>query len=149
MTRVPTEQLLEGVGILDPLLTGCGFVFRLDRAGRGSGGTFAAGRYERGDRFMELHYRWGLGLVVYHVAGATRDHNTYMKLLGVFRDSAYAAVALDGTSDGFHRLLADLERFGQDFLSGDGQQFQKLARQFAADPRMFSGFRAMDSFADT
>jgi hypothetical protein len=41
--------------------------------------------------------------------------------------SSFASSVLDGGLNGFDRLLEDLERFGGDFLFGDGLQFRTLA----------------------
>jgi len=92
---------------------------------------------------LELHYRWGLGIVLYRIGDTELAHNTYMKLLGVSGQSEFMRSALDKTLNGFTRLKADLERFAGDFLSGDGAQFIELARRFKDDPGMFSGFKAI------
>ena len=64
----PIARLREGTTILDPLLNEHGFNFVMTSAGKGSGGHFAVGEYRRGERRLELHYRWGLGIVCYRVA---------------------------------------------------------------------------------
>lgn len=65
----PREVLERGVAILDSVLAPAGFRFVLREEGRGSGGDFAWGEYVRGERRLELHYRYSLGNVVYHAAG--------------------------------------------------------------------------------
>ncbi len=143
MTFDPAKQLVDGAKILDPVLSPHGFVFTLGATGKGSGGHFASGSYRRDDRVLELHYRWGLGVVLYRIGDAELHHNIYMKLLGVAAQSEFMRSALDKTLDGFTRLKADLERFAGDFLSGDGTQFLELARRFKDHPGMFSGFKAI------
>lgn len=139
----PTKQLVAGSKILDPVMNAFGFVFCLNEAGEGSGGHFARGCYRKGNRVLDLHYRWGLGIVTYRIGDEELDHNTYMKLLGVAALSEFMQSKLDRTLDGFHKLVADLERFGADFLNGDGSQFRSLAEQFRKKPDMFSGFKGL------
>ncbi len=141
----PGKQLEAGVAILDPLMTDNGFTFAYEGAGAASGGRSASGSYSRDDRRLDLHYRWGLGVVRYHIGQHALDHADYMKLLGTYPDSQWVRVAMDKTLDGFHRLLHDLQRFCQDFVSGDGTEFVRLAEKSAEDPKMFSGFRALGS----
>ncbi|MDD4892152.1 MAG: hypothetical protein PHU85_19690 [Phycisphaerae bacterium] len=140
----PREQLLAGAVILEPAMGPAGFKFQLDATGRGSGGDFATGSFVRGDRRLELHYRWGLGIVVYHVGEWTLDHRSYMKLLDVDLESEFRSSSLDKTLDGFERLKKDLQRFGADFLNGDASQFRKLAEQLKDNPQIFSGFGALN-----
>lgn len=143
MTFDPSNRLAEGAKLLAPVLCPHGFVFSPVMHGKGSGGYCAIGTYCRQNRSLELHYRWGLGIVLYRIDDAELDHNTYMKLLNVADQSEFMRSALDKTLDGFNRLKLDIERFGHDFLSGDGIQFKALARRFKADPGMFSGFKAV------
>ena len=59
-----TQQVLTaGVQLLDSLMQSYGFVYTATTVGVGSGGAFAAGEFRRGDRSLELHYRYSLGLV--------------------------------------------------------------------------------------
>ena len=69
MTSTPKQTLLAGVGILDSVLSPYGFVFEFRDEGIGAMGPFAWGEFVRGDRRLELHYRYGLGLVTYHADG--------------------------------------------------------------------------------
>jgi hypothetical protein len=124
----PREKLLEGSKILDPMLEKHGFHFGVTTTGKGSGGNFATGVYVSGERRLELHYRYGLGIVRYHIGELELDHLQYMKLLGVYMDCRFASTQLDGGLDGFERLRDDLELYCGDFLYGDGRQFCSLAR---------------------
>lgn len=82
--------------------------------GRGSGGEFAYGEYARGDRRLELHFRYSLGLVTYHTGSNTLSHEAYMKALGAGSTEAQYPRYSDDLLDGFRHLAA-----GDDFLSGD------------------------------
>lgn len=143
MTFDPKTQLVEGAKILNPRMLASGFTFAPKEAGAASGGPFARGSYTKGDRRLELHYRWGLGIVRYHIGEHALDHDVYMRLLGVYPQSQWVRVKMDKTLDGFHRLLFDLEHFCHDFLQGSGEGFVALAEKFAEDPGMFSGFDAL------
>ena len=76
---------------------------------------------------LELHYRFSLGLVTYHKAGQKVSHQAYMKALGIAAACAYPGFA-DDPLDGFRHLLSDLERFGDDFLAGDGRVLRPAAK---------------------
>ena len=139
----PRRQLEAGIAILDPRMTEKGFSFALEGEGAASGGHFACGSYTKGNRRLELHYRWGLGIVRYHIGEHTLEHADYMRLRGTYAQSQWVRVVMDKTLDGFHRLLYDLQNFCRDFLSGSGEKFVALAEKFAQDPAMFSGFKAL------
>ena len=76
-------MLLAGVELLDELLAPHGFRFEFRGADRGSGGEFAWGEYVRGERRLELHFRYSLGLVAYRVGGLWIAHEPYLRALGV------------------------------------------------------------------
>ena len=68
----------EGLQILDPVLKQHGFTFEEGTSGHGSGGDFVSGMYVRGNRKLELHLRYSLGLVTYHFGSAAVSHQDYM-----------------------------------------------------------------------
>jgi len=72
------EILVDGRTILDPVLEPHGFVFEAEREGASSGGAFGSASYRRGDRRLELHYRFSLGLVRYHVGSEFLPHEDLM-----------------------------------------------------------------------
>jgi hypothetical protein len=133
----PEETLRAGAAILDPVLKPSGFNFVLQWAGKGSGGQFAFGKYVRGDRFIELHYRHSLGLVTYHLGPDSLDHETYMRSLGIVGQNAYPDFP-ETPLDSFRSLAKDLERYCGDFLSGDGRQFREFAAMLRENPKRFS-----------
>ncbi len=137
----PVEQLNEGANILRPLLEPAGFKFALTNTGKGSGGQFAVGEFTRGDRRLELHYRYGLGIANYHVGGPPLSHNEFMRAQGAEKTAAFPTV-LDKSLRGFHALLADLESHGSAFLDADPAPFLELAKWCAANPRK-TGFKAL------
>src|SRR5215470_18759503 len=122
----PKSQLVAGCEFLDPILVPRGFTFKIERAGLGSGGAFASGSYSRADRRLELHFRYSLGLVTYHIGDASLDHESYMRFLGV-RDKCSYPDFPKSPLDSFRSLAIDLERFCFDFLVGDGQEFRRMS----------------------
>ena len=129
----PAEDLREGMEVLQPLMQGHGFEYRAGSEGKGSGGPFASGSFVRGDRRLELHVRYSLGLVSYHVGFASLDHESYMRLLGVYGSNRYPG--FDGSNrEVFERLRDDLREFGGDFLSGSGSALSTLPTNFSVIP---------------
>jgi hypothetical protein len=134
----PKDQLLAGVEILRPLFELHGFSFALETVGKGSGGPFASGILRKDDRRVELRFRYYLGLVRYHIKQETLDHETYMRLLGVYGRNQYPDFPQEPV-DSFRHLAVDLNSYCADFIFGDGQQFHSLAAAFQQDPLMFKG----------
>ena len=101
-----------------------GFVSAPATVGSGSGGSFASAEFRRGDRSLELHYRYSLGLVTYHVGHLTLSHEDYMlSVLGRRWGSEYPGFSEDPL-DGFRRLLSDLKHHCIDFLAGSDAGFE-------------------------
>jgi hypothetical protein len=115
----PRDMLTKGALLLERALKPHRYSFLFREDGQGSGGHFATGDFIRGDRRLELHFRQSLGLVAYHVGDACVSHAGYMEELGVRERSAYPGFS-DEPLDGFRHLADDIERFGEDFLMGDG-----------------------------
>jgi|SRR5215831_13078417 len=134
----PREQLLAGVEILAPTLRTHGFVFELEAEGTGSGGPFARGTFKKDNRFLDLHFRYSLGLVRYHINQESLDHETYMHLLGVHGRSRYPGFPKEPL-DSFRDLASDIAMYCSDFTIGDGQQFLVLASRSKQNPMMFRG----------
>jgi hypothetical protein len=134
----PKSQLLAGVEILDPVLEPHGFLFNLENHAKGSGGWFAAGSYTKENRRLELHFRYSLGLVTYHIGQDSLDHEAYMRLLGVYGLNQYPDFP-GKPLESFHHLAADIEKYCGDFTSGDGGQFRSFAAIFRRGPTMFKG----------
>ena len=121
----PQQVLTAGAQLLDSLMQSYGFVYMATTVGVGSGGAFAAGEFRRGDRSMELHYRYSLGLVTYHVGHLVLSHEDYMlSVVGRRWGSEYPGFSKEPL-DGFRHLLLDLARHCIDFLAGSDADFQK------------------------
>ena len=121
------ETLKAGVLILRELMTSHRFSDQLTAAGQGSGGRFASADFLRGNRRLELHFRYSLGLVQYHVGNVSLSHEDYMwSVLGKRWASHYPGFSEDPL-DGFRDLRRDLEEHGAAFLSGTDADFLKCA----------------------
>lgn len=79
MKNHATEILLAGRKFVDPIMTANGFAWETLWAGQSSGGLSDSGRYVKGDRNLELHFRGSLGLVTYHIGTASLSHEQYMR----------------------------------------------------------------------
>jgi hypothetical protein len=119
----PRETLKAGAEISDDLMRSHGFVFSSTPDGSSSGGAFAAGEFRRGNRSLELHCRYSLGLVTYHVGHLTLSHEDYMwSVLGRRWASRYPGFSKEPL-DGFRHLLADLKQYCTEFLTGSDASF--------------------------
>lgn len=121
----PSEALREGAAILDEVLVPLGFHFVFGGDGNGSGGKYAWGNFVCGDRRLELHFRFGLGLVRYHIGQVNASHDSYMAELGVREKCKYPGYS-DNFRDAFCDLAHDLA-FAEDFLSGAGSALSRAA----------------------
>jgi hypothetical protein len=138
----PSEILERGREILEPTVQPYGFAFVAPSQGKGSGGEFASGEFVRGDRRLELHFRYSLGLVTYHVGATSVAHELLMRvLLGSAGGNAYPGYSTDPL-DGFRHLQHDLLRYGAAFLNGTDAEFTELAHR-AASLAKLKGFRAL------
>ncbi len=125
------ETLKAGVLILKELMTEHRFSSWLTAGGKSSGGMFASAEFLRGNRRLELHLRYTLGLVTCHVGNVSLSHEDYMwSVLGKRWASHYPGFSQDPL-DGFRDLRRDLEEYGAAFLSGTDSDFLKCAENAA------------------
>ena len=137
------EMLQRGVDILAPVLVPHGFQFRIVSSGCGSGGAFAHGEFVRGDRRLELHFRYSLGLVTYHIAGLSLAHDDYLRaLLGRSSAGHYPSTS-DEPLAAFELLRQDLVEHCSDFVSGSGEQFHQCVERHRQYERL-SPFQKME-----
>jgi hypothetical protein len=123
----PKELLIAGASVLHPVLGPAGFVFEFREESDGSGGEFARGEYVRENRRLELHFRWSLGLVTYHVSDESASHEAYMRGLGVWENCRYPGYSTQPL-DAFSDLAADLGH-ADDFLYADALVLSRVAAQ--------------------
>jgi hypothetical protein len=138
LDEAPKIKLLAGAELLSTVLQPHGFVFRLEAHDKGSGGFFASGAFSKDNRRLELHFRHSLGMVSYHIGEDSLDHETYMRLLGVYGRNQYPDFPKEPL-DSFRHLCADIQEYCEDFISGDGKQFRSLALTLQRNPTMFKG----------
>jgi hypothetical protein len=125
MGSEPQRALKVGVEVLDDLLRSQGFVYTPTTVGVGSGGSFAAGEFRRGNRTLELHYRYSLGLVAYHVGDLVLSHEDYMwSVVGRRWATDYPGFSKEPL-DGFRHLLSDLTHHCIGFLEGSDADFAR------------------------
>jgi len=123
------EILQCGADILAPVLVPHGFRFAIVDFGSSSGGAAAHGDFVHGERRLELHFRWSLGLVTYHVGSLSLAHDDYLRaLLGRSRAGHYPGTSEEPLA-GFEALRQDLVEHCSDFVSGTGEQFRQCVER--------------------
>jgi hypothetical protein len=131
----PSEAIEAGRRILEPILAAHGFSFTHGPSGRSSGGNFASASFVRGEWSLEFHYRYGLGMVSYHLAEAEVTHDRYMEaVIGRRGQSRYPGFSSEPL-DAFRDLESDLQNYGQAFLNGARAEFQAIVKRAATLPR--------------
>ena len=134
--RGPGEILQVGRQLLDPVLEAHGFTWVAGESGSSSGGAFASGEYVRGNRRLEIHFRYSLGQVAYHLDETRVEHAPYMRvLLGPGGGNQYPGFSNDPV-DAFHHLAHDLGKYCAAFLSGSDREFGDIAGQVEADSKI-------------
>ena len=127
----PKSTLLEGAEILEKVLAPKDFHFRFHGEGKGSGGTFAWGEFVRGNRRLELHVRFNLGLVRYHVGKESASHDYYMRELSV-REQCHYPDFSEQPKEAFLGLAHDLA-FAGDFLTGTAALLRQAAMRESSE----------------
>lgn len=114
------EQILQhGADLPGALLVPNGFAFVVLGAGKGSGGAFAFGQFRRGERRLEFHFRYSLGMVSDHFGSLSMSHEDFIRaVLGRRHASKYPGFSIE-PMDGFRDLLSDLKEYGSDFITGN------------------------------
>jgi hypothetical protein len=121
----PRETLMSGAEILGRILVPNGFEFHLRGEENGSGGKSAWGEFVRNDRRLELHFRFSLGLILYHVRRWSASHETYMRELGAWPQCRYPGFS-ENPVDSFKDLAHDL-KFAEDFLTGRAASLKRAS----------------------
>ena len=103
----------------------------LTAAGGGSGGAYASAEFLRGDRRLEVHFRYSLGMVSYHVGNVSLSHEDYMWSVMRKRGASHYPGFSNDPLDGFRDLRRDLEEYGAAFLTGTDADFLKCVKNAA------------------
>ena len=134
----PREVLDAGVVELAEVLGPAGFTFVGGDDGVDGDGPFATGEFWRGDRRLELHVRRSLGLVRYHFGEQSLSHEDLVRGVravdGIAAEAQYPGFS-DDPAAGFRHLRADLERFGDIFLTGGAKAFRALKKWLDKHPK--------------
>jgi hypothetical protein len=138
MTMTPREVLDGGVAELAQVLGPAGFTFIGTDDDDGSGDPSASGEFRRGDRRLELRVRRSLGLVRYHFGEQSLSHEDLVRAVraldGIAAEAQYPGFS-DDPAAGFHHLRADLDRFGDIFLTGGAKALRALKKWLDKHPR--------------
>ena len=108
-----------GSKIIGVVIEPHGFVWALGKTHTGHPGNAARGAFVKGDRQLELGFRWSLGPVTYRIGAVSVVHEALMKYAGHYAEAEYPGFSSDPL-DAFRHLAGDLHRFGGDFMFGDG-----------------------------
>ena len=119
------EILQQGADIVASALVPHGFHFRMVSSGSSSGGAFAHGEFVREDRRLELHFRWALGLVTYHIGVHELAHADFMRALLGRSQAGHYPLCSEEPLAGFEALRLDLVEHCSDFMIGTGEQFRQ------------------------
>jgi hypothetical protein len=141
MKNQATEMLQRGREHIDPIMTEHSFTWEQMWAGKSSGGISDSGRYVKGDRSLELHFRHSLGLVTYHIGDLSLKHEEYMRQCAPLGGAQYPGFS-DNPLEGFKHLAHDLYAYATDFLSGTGEQL-RMAKAAAEKRNSLSGLQKL------
>jgi hypothetical protein len=134
----PVDVLRQGAAELDAILGPHGFTFLETGSGLGSGGHYARGEFRRERRRLELHVRWSLGLVTYHVDDASLSHEDLTRAVAatqhVHEPAQYPGFS-EQPVDGFRHLAADLVRFARVFTRGTAEEFSAMVAWVRQHPK--------------
>ena len=123
MSNRAEDILIQGVRLLEPLFSAHGFVYAPLNKGDSSGGQYASAEFVRGHRRFEFHFRYSLGIVIYHLGSQSVSHEEYMlSVLGKPNASRYPGCS-QSPLDAFSHLRDDLLDYGMDFLEGSDEAF--------------------------
>jgi len=111
--------LTDGAAIVAAIASPHGFVWRLGDVHEGHPGNAARGAFVRADRMLDLGFRNSLNIAAYRVGTSVVSHEVWMRHLGHHADAEYPGFSSDPL-DAFRHLASDLEKYGSDFLWGDG-----------------------------
>lgn len=138
----PAEILEQGCIILDEVLQPRGFRREKISSGKASGGHFATTAYANGDRRLEIHFRFSLGLVTYQFGLATVSHDAFMRgVLGPKGGNKYAGFSGEPL-DAFRGLAHDLDTYCSPFLTGNKSEFTRYVGMARKDEAL-KGFERL------
>lgn len=121
--------LSTGASIMAPVMGPHGFVFSTEGEGHSSGGDFAYGSWQGGNRELRLHFRFSLGLVTYHFHDLSAGHEWYLwAMAGKKQVGKYPRTSNDPL-EAFHDLSQDLQAYGTTFLTGSDEELEMILKK--------------------
>jgi hypothetical protein len=129
-----------GVKIVGVVIEPHGFLWVPGETHEGHPGNAARGAFVKGDRKLELGFRWSLGPVTYRIGTVSVSHEAFMRYTGRHADAKYPGYSKDPL-DAFRHLANDLQNFGGDFMLGDGATVIAASRM-----SYVGGFGALSGF---
>jgi hypothetical protein len=129
-----------GAKIVGVVIEPLGFVWALGKTHAGHPGSAARGAFVKGDRQLEVGFRWSLGPIIYRVGGAAVNHEALVKYAGHSTEAEYPGYSTDPL-DAFRHLASDVKNFGGDFMFGDGASIIAASRVSCV-----GGFGALPDF---
>jgi hypothetical protein len=130
--------LNAGARIVGAVIEPHGFLWVPGNSGVGHPGDFAGGSFVRDNRRLELHFRWSLGLVRYHVGAIVISHEQLIRYSGHAMEAQYPGFSSDPL-DAFRHLAHDLQNYATNFIEGDGSTIV-AAEKAANEHPLVSGF---------
>lgn len=119
--------LAAGAKIVGAVIEPHGFVWVPGKTHEGHPGNAARGAFVKGDRQLELRFRWSLGPVTYRIGTTSVSHEALMRYSGHHADAAYPGYSSD-LLDAFRHLASDLQKFAGDFMFGDGAAIRAASK---------------------
>jgi hypothetical protein len=127
------EMLGAGNSILAEVLLPAGFALGKTGSAKGSGGHFATAKWTRDAQFIELHFRYALGIVRYGWDEEAFDHR---QVVGALVASASYPGFSDDPLGGFRHLAQDLSGPLSRILGAENREVLQLARAWTPPGRV-------------
>ena len=124
----PLQELVNGLGLLEPFLTTHGFTLDNYENGKGSGGQFTIATYKNGDKKFVIGYRFSIGELYYQCDDLAVGHDFYLRQLGFADKMKFPDFQSDDKLDSFRHILADFELIKVDFFEGDCKELKRIAK---------------------
>ncbi len=124
----PLPELINGLELLEPVLTKHGFTLDNYENGKGSGGQFTIATYKNGDKKFVIGYRFSVGELYYQCDDSAVGHDSYLRHLGFTDKMKFPDFQSDDKLESFRNILADFELIKADFFEGDCKELKRIAK---------------------
>jgi hypothetical protein len=123
----PVKELIDGLKLLEPFLSGNGFKFDNYENGTGSGGQFTNATYINNNKKFSIGYRYSIGFVTYQYDDSVISHGFYLDKLGYSDKKQFPDFQSDDKLLAFKHILHDFEFLIADFFEGDCKKLTAFA----------------------